>query len=99
MKNGEVPTPEGVTELINNMFFDNKRYDTQRVGRYKFNKKLAIGSRIAGQTAASDIISEDGEIFVKKGEVIAEDVAWNIQNAGINEVLSPNNSRISSSEP
>ena len=87
LKNGEVPTPEGVTELINNMFFDSKRYDTQRVGRYKFNKKLSLATRIAGYVAASDVVSEDGEIFVKKGDTISEDVALNIQNAGINEVL------------
>ncbi len=87
LKSGEVPTIDGVTELINNMFFDSKRYDTQRVGRYKFNKKLSIATRIANQTAASDIVSEDGEIFVTKGEVISEEVAMNIQNAGINEVL------------
>ncbi len=87
LKNGEVPTPEGVTELINNMFFDSKRYDTQRVGRYKFNKKLSLATRITGYVAASDVVSEDGEIFVKKGDTISEDVALNIQNAGINEVL------------
>lgn len=87
LKSGEVPTIDGVTELINNMFFDGKRYDTQRVGRYKFNKKLALATRIANQKAASDIISEDGEIFAKKDEVISEEVAWNIQNAGINEVF------------
>lgn len=87
LKSGEVPTIDGVTELINNMFFDPKRYDTQRVGRYKFNKKLALATRIANQTAAADVVSEDGEIFASKGEVISEEVAWNIQNAGINEVL------------
>ncbi len=87
LKNGEVPTPEGVTELINNMFFDSKRYDTQRVGRYKFNKKLSLATRITGYVSASDVVSEDGEIFVKKGDTISEDVALNIQNAGINEVL------------
>ena len=87
LKSGEVPTIDGVTELINNMFFDGKRYDTQRVGRYKFNKKLALATLITNQKAASDIISEDGEIFAKKDEVISEEVAWNIQNAGINEVF------------
>lgn len=87
LKSGEVPTIDGVTELINNMFFDNKRYDTQRVGRYKFNKALSLALRIANQTAAADVVSEDGEIFISKGEVISEQVAWKIQNAGINEVL------------
>ena len=87
LKSGEVPTIDGVTELINNMFFDSKRYDTQRVGRYKFNKKLSIATRIANQTAASDIVSEDGEIFVTKGEVISEEVAMNNHSAGLIVVL------------
>lgn len=49
MRPGEVPTLEGANILINNYFFDNRRYDLTRVGRYKFNKKLSLASRIEGQ--------------------------------------------------
>lgn len=87
LKGGEVPTIDGISTVINNLFFDGKRYDTQRVGRYKFNKKLCLATRITNATAAADVVTEDGEILVTKGEVISEDVAFAIQNAGINEVL------------
>ena len=87
LKTGEVATIDGINTLINNTLYDPKRYDTQRVGRYKFNRKLSIASRIVGHTVAADIISEDGEIFASKGDVITSDVATLIQNAAINEVL------------
>ncbi len=87
LKTGEVATIEGINTLINNTLYDPKRYDTQRVGRYKFNRKLSIAARITGYTAAADVISPDGEIFASKGDVILAEVAKNIQNAAINEVL------------
>ena len=86
MRPGEVPTIEGANILINNLFFDSKKYELLRVGRYKYNKKLALASRIAGNVAADDVINEDGEILVKKGEIIDLDTANRIQNSGINVV-------------
>ena len=72
---------------MHNLFFDPKRYDLMRVGRYKFNKKLSVAARITGQISAEDIIHPDtGEILAKKGEPIAEGAAIDIQNAGINTV-------------
>ena len=55
-KPGEPPTEDGARTLLNNLFFDPKRYDLMRVGRYKFNKKLGVAARIAGHHAAEDII-------------------------------------------
>lgn len=66
MRPGEVPTLEGANILINNYFFDNRRYDLTRVGRYKFNKKLSIATRIAGQKITRDVVS------VLTGEILAE---------------------------
>lgn len=87
LKTGEVPTLDGVTTLINNVFYDARKYDTQRVGRYKYNKKLALATRIENLTSALDIVTEDGEILVKAGEIISPEKAVEIQNSGINEVL------------
>ncbi|MDR3318867.1 MAG: DNA-directed RNA polymerase subunit beta [Clostridiales bacterium] len=87
LRPGEIPTSESVKAYINNLLFDPKRYDLARVGRYKFNKKLALGARIANKIAAENVVDRaTGEIFVKKDELIAEAVAFKIQNAGINEV-------------
>lgn len=83
LKSGEVPTVESITTLINNIFYDNRKYDTQRVGRYKFNKKLSIAARIAKQTAAVDILSPDGEIMAKAGDFISPTLATLIENAGV----------------
>lgn len=86
-KPGEPPTEDGARILLHNLFFDPKRYDLMRVGRYKFNKKLSVAARITGQISAEDIIHPDtGEILAKKGEPIAEGAAIDIQNAGINTV-------------
>lgn len=87
MRPGEVPTLEGANILINNYFFDNRRYDLTRVGRYKFNKKLSIASRIEGQKITRDVVSVlTGEILAEKGEVITEEKAKEIQNNAVNEV-------------
>lgn len=88
LRPGEVPTEESVRQHLNNLFFDPRRYDVVKVGRYKFNKKLNLAYRLPGCRAADDIIHpETGEILAVKGEVIAEDKAREIQNAGINEVF------------
>jgi DNA-directed RNA polymerase subunit beta len=69
------------------MFFDDRRYDLAKVGRHKYNKKLALATRISGQRAAETIIdTETGEVFVEAGEIISNEVAVEIQNAGINVV-------------
>ncbi|WP_127837511.1 DNA-directed RNA polymerase subunit beta [Clostridium prolinivorans] len=87
LRPGEPPTVESATSLIDSLFFDAKRYDLSRVGRYKFNKKLALHLRITNQIAAKDIISPiTGEILVQKGEKIDREKALEIQDSGINSV-------------
>ena len=69
------------------MFFDNRRYDLAKVGRYKFNQKLSLAARITGHIAYNDIMDQEtGEVFVNAGEIISEEVAEQIQNSGINIV-------------
>ena len=87
LRPGELPTVEAARNLFNGLFYDNRRYDLAKVGRYKFNQKLALAGRIEGKVSAKDIIdSETGEVLVQAGEVISEEAAENIQNAGINVV-------------
>ena len=87
LRPGEPPTVESASSLLNALFFDAKRYDLAKVGRYKFNKKLALCYRIMNKISAEDVVnSETGEVFVKAGEKISYEVAKNIQNAGINVV-------------
>ena len=86
-KPGEPPTRESAQNLFNSLFFDSKRYDLMRVGRYKFNKKLSLATRIQDRVAAEDVINtQTGEVMVQAGEVISKEVARAIQNAGINAV-------------
>lgn len=87
LRPGEPPTVESASSLLNALFFDAKRYDLAKVGRYKFNKKLALCYRIMNKISAEDVVDpETGEVFVKAGEKISYEVAKNIQNAGINVV-------------
>ena len=87
LRPGEPPTVESASSLINALFFDPKRYDLAKVGRYKFNKKLALAYRIMNRISCEDIINpETGEVFVKDGEKISYEKAWEIQNSGINVV-------------
>ncbi|RDY22634.1 DNA-directed RNA polymerase subunit beta [Romboutsia maritimum] len=87
LRPGEPPTVESASSLLNALFFDAKRYDLAKVGRYKFNKKLALCYRIMNKISADDIINpETGEVFVKAGEKISLELAKDIQNAGINVV-------------
>lgn len=83
---GEVPNDDAVKINLRNLFFDPRRYDLARVGRYKFDKRLRMGVRVVGLTSADDVISEDGELLVGKGEVISKEKAEEIQNAGVNEI-------------
>ncbi len=88
LRPGEVPTEDSVRQHLTNLFFDARRYDVVKVGRYKFNKKLNLAYRLPGCRAADDIVNpETGEIMAAKGEVISEEAAREIQNAGINEVF------------
>ena len=87
LRPGELPTEEAARTLFSNMFFDNRRYDLAKVGRYKFNQKLSLANRIENHIAFNDIVDpETGEIFVSADERITPDVAEQIQNAGINIV-------------
>ena len=86
-KPGEPASVESATNLFNSLFFDPKRYDLMRVGRYKYNKKLSIATRIHGHEAAEDIVNpQTGEIMVKKGDTISLETAREVQNAGVNAV-------------
>ncbi len=87
LRPGEVPTEEAVKQYIRRtLFFDARRYDLAKVGRYKYNKRLCLANRIIGLTAYEDIISLDGEVLATKGEVISEEKAREIQNSGINSI-------------
>ncbi len=87
LRPGEPPTVESATTLLNTLFFDPKRYDLAKFGRFKFNKKLSLASRISGKKAADKIIHpETGEILVDEDEIIDREVSELIQNAGINSV-------------
>ncbi len=87
LRPGELPTVEAARSLFDGLFYDNRRYDLAKVGRYKFDQKLSLATRITGKVASKDIIdSETGEVFVQAGEVITEEVAKDIQNSGINMV-------------
>ena len=87
LRPGEVPSNEALTNLVNNLFFDSKRYNLERVGRYKFNKKLSLSNRLPGLKAFDDVVSPlTGEILVSKGETFTKESAQEVQNNGINVV-------------
>ena len=87
LRPGELPTIDAARNLFNNLFFDPRRYDLSKVGRYKYNKKLDLSSRIANKVAFDDILNtETGEVIVEKDTVITTEKAEEIQNAGINIV-------------
>ena len=80
----EPPTVESAKSLLNSLFFDPKRYDLAKVGRYKYNKKLGLSNRIAGVVAADDVIDPNtGEILVEKDKKIDRALAQQIENAGV----------------
>ncbi|AUG58503.1 DNA-directed RNA polymerase subunit beta [Acetivibrio saccincola] len=87
LRPGEPPTVESARTLLNNLFFDPRRYDLAKFGRFKFNKKLSLASRINNFISDEDIVNpQTGEIIVSKGEKIERETAEAVQNAGINEV-------------
>ena len=80
----EPPTVESAKSLLNSLFFDPKRYDLAKVGRYKYNKKLGLSNRIAGVVAADDVIDPNtGEILAEKDQKIDRPLAQQIENAGV----------------
>ena len=80
---GEPLAVDSAESLITSMFFDPRRYDLAKVGRYKFNKKLALKNRIKGQKVAEDVVNElTGEIVAEKGTLITAEIADAIQNSG-----------------
>ena len=81
---GEPLTVESAESLISAMFFDPRRYDLAKVGRYKFNKKLALRNRIGGKVLAEDVVDETtGEILAEAGKVVNRELADAIQNAAV----------------
>ena len=87
LRPGELPTADAARNLFNGLLFDPRRYDLAKVGRYKFNKKLSLATRITGKIAYEDIADpETGEVLVEKDNMITEDVAIAIQDTGINVV-------------
>lgn len=88
LRPGEPPTVESAQALLTNLFFDPKRYDLARVGRYKMNKKLRLFFRIPGHTAAENVVDpETGELLLEAGQKITKDDALALEKAGINTVL------------
>ena len=85
---------DAAEQLLYGLMFDERRYDLSRVGRYKYNKKLNLATRITGEIAAEDVINgETGELFIKKGEKITKDVAESIRQSGINVVYVDKNGK------
>lgn len=87
LRPGEPPTVESAISHLNNLFFDAKRYDLARFGRYKFNKKLGVGTRISGHILSRPVINPmTGEIMADEGEKLSFDKAMEIEQAGVYEV-------------
>jgi len=85
---GEPLAVESAESLITSMFFDARRYDLAKVGRYKFNKKLLLRNRITGQFLAEDVVDENtGEILAEAGAQVTRELADEIQNAGVPYVM------------
>jgi len=82
LRPGEPPTVEGADQLLKNMFFDPKRYDLAKVGRYKFNKKLALAARVKGFVLAANVVDPNtGEILYEAGQEITAEIADHIQDS------------------
>ncbi|WP_303857967.1 DNA-directed RNA polymerase subunit beta [Aminicella lysinilytica] len=88
LRPGEPPTVDSAKSLLNSLFFDAKRYDLARVGRYKYNKKLGLHNRLIDVVAAADVVDPNtGEILVEKGHNIDRDMGMTIENAGVEYVM------------
>ena len=86
LRPGEVLNLKAIKKNLEKMFYSTRRYDVSVVGRYKYNQKLSIANRIKGRTLAEDV-ALNGNVFAVAGEVVSEELAWKIQNAGINRVV------------
>ena len=87
LRPGELPTADAARNLFDGLFFDNRRYDLAKVGRYTFNKKLCLATRITGQVAYDDIVDPStGEVLAEKNTRITAEAAEAIQDSGINIV-------------
>ncbi len=87
LRPGEPLNVENAESLIMNMFFDPRRYDLAKVGRYKFNKKLALSPRIKGKTLAEDAVDpRTGEIIASAGDALSAETAMKIERSGLNKV-------------
>ena len=88
LRPGEPPTIESAQSLFNSMFFDPKRYDLAKVGRYKYNKKLGLFNRLVGNAVAEDVIDPNtGEILAEKDQNVDKTLARQIENAGVEFVM------------
>ena len=86
LRPGEPPTVDSAESHINTLFFDARRYDLSRFGRYKYNKKLGIGSRLAGHIVARPIVNSlTGEIMAEAGQRLSYDEAMQVEQAGVCE--------------
>jgi DNA-directed RNA polymerase beta subunit len=84
LRPGEPPTVDNARALLESLFFEDRRYDLAKVGRYKYNKKLGLSNRLPGLTVAEDVIDPStGEIIVEKDAVVDRDDAVRIENAGV----------------
>ena len=88
LRPGEPPTVDSAESLLNALFFDPRRYDLSMVGRYKFNKKLALWNRLSGQTLAAPVADPaTGELLAEAGEVLTRERAKELDNKGVSEAL------------
>ena len=88
LRPGEPPTVDSAESLINALFFDPRRYDLSAVGRYKFNKKLAMGPRLTNQTLALPVVDPaTGEILFEPGVTITREQAFELEARGVNEAV------------
>ena len=86
LRPGEPPTVDSAETMLNNLFFDPKRYDLSAVGRYKFNKKMALGKRLSGHKLARPLADpRTGEVLANAGEVISRERAEEIERTGASE--------------
>ena len=88
LRPGEPPLVESAHTLLNNYFFDPRRYDIQPVGRYKFDKKVALSERIANHRLAAPVVSPiTGELLFEEGAVLSKDDALAVERAAVNDVM------------
>ncbi|MBQ3876562.1 MAG: DNA-directed RNA polymerase subunit beta [Oscillospiraceae bacterium] len=88
LRPGEPPSLDGAISHFENLFFDARRYDIAKVGRYKYNKKLGISERIAGQKVLENIVDpQTGELLAGAGSILNKEQAKQIEEAGVNRVI------------